>query len=119
MGVSSVFLLGSLVCVGLHLLVVQFLASINHRLLNSFASSLQVLALFELKLAGKTLTFDIGDEEAGDQVLNENFGLVLLVLNLVQEVVNVFDLKSGFLAGLLCRGIVHSLGNNSLQVAIN
>lgn len=75
----------------LHLLVVKFSTSVCNSLLDGFTGSFQILSFLELKLSLQTLSFNIRNKEWWYQILNKLFRFILLVLNLVQKLVNVFD----------------------------
>jgi hypothetical protein len=62
-----------------------------------------------LTLTLELLSLDIGDKERGDQILDQDLRLVLLLLNLVEELIDSSDLKFGFVIGLERRGSVNSL----------
>ena len=72
-----------------------------------------------LTLALESLSLDIGDEEGRDEVLDQDFRLVLLLFNLVQELVDGSNLELGFVVGLERGGGVDGLQHNVLQVRIH
>jgi len=65
------------------------------------------------------LALNVRNEEGRDQVLDKDFGPVLLVFDLIKEVVDVAHLKLSLLRSLLGGSIVNSLGDDGLQVAID
>ena len=83
-----------------NLLTVEFLTSVCHSLLDGLSCSLQELLFLELELFLDLLSLDVGDEERGNEVLDEDFGLVLLGFDLVDELVECLSLEFGFVVGL-------------------
>jgi hypothetical protein len=113
--VSARFLLGHVE----DLIVLEFLTGVGDRQKDSLSGSLEEFALLELQLTLELLSLHIGDEEGGDEILNQDLRLVLLLFNLVEELVDGFDLELGLVIGLEGRGGVNSLSDNVLQVRID
>jgi len=82
------------------LLGVEARSSFQLGVLDGLAGSLKESTLLELKLTLNLLALDIWDEERADQVLDDNLGLVALLLHLVEEVVDLADLKLRFVVSL-------------------
>ena len=75
--------------------------------------------MFLLTLTFNLLSFDIGNEERRDQILDDDLWLVALLFDLIEEVVDLRDLETSLLVSLKTRGIVDGLHDNRLQVRIN
>ena len=72
-----------------------------------------------LTLTFNLLSFDIGNQERRDQILDDDLWLVALLFDLIEEVVDLGDLETSLLVSLKTRGVVDGLHDNRLQVGIN
>ena len=75
--------------------------------------------MFELTLLLDLLSLDIWNEEAANEVLDENLGLVLLRFDLVDELVQGLGLELSLLERLHARRFVDRLVEDVLQVAVD
>lgn len=119
--VASLFLLlFGLVAHLLHvvdaLLGVETRAGFKLGILDRLAGSLEEPTLLELELTFNLLALDVGDEEGRNQVLDDNLGLVALLLDLIEEVVDLANLELGFVVGLEGGSVVNGLHDHRLEV---
>ena len=83
-----------------HLLTVKLRTCLRDSLFNRLAGSFEVFPLLELHFSLDLLPLDIWDKEGRDKVLDDDFGLVPLLFNLIKELVDSLDLEFGFIVGL-------------------
>ena len=98
---------------------VETRASFQLGVLDGLAGSFEEATLLELDLTLNLLALNIGDEEGRNQVLDDDLGLVALLLHLVEEVVDLAHLQLGLVVSLQRRGVVDGLHNHRLQVAVD
>lgn len=103
----------------MHLLIIQLCPSINNRLLDGFASSLQVLALHKLQLSLEPFALNVRNQERRDQILYQLIRLISVVLHLVQVLIDRLDLELSLLVRLLRRRVIDGLSDDVLQVGVH
>ena len=72
-----------------------------------------------LTFALDLLALHVGDQEGADEILDDDLGLVVFLLHLIEEVVDGGDLQLGFLVGLQRGGVVDGLHDDALQVGVH
>lgn len=112
-------LLRFLIGICLHLLIIELGTSVNNRLLDGLASSLQVLALHKLQLSLETFALNVRNQERRDQILNQLIRLISVVLHLVQVLIDRLDLELSLLVRLLRRRVIDGLSDDVLQVRVH